>query len=100
MDELSYIQEAPCLIVGDLNAELADLLTLSRLTSTGWTDLGSSAALWGEIPSKPTCRAPSSRANATVRDNILASPQPLSIIKGFSIVDDHSFVHTPSYLAA
>ena len=84
--------ECPCLILGDLNAEPEDLPTFQYLTSLGWTNLGASAALWDQVPNKPTCVAPGHHSRATIRDYILASPMALPLVAGFSVDFEDTFV--------
>ena len=75
----------PTFIVGDINADPADLPTLSDLLTTqGWTDLGAAAATWGQPASQPTCITKQSNA-ATRRDYMFCNASALSLVRGLFV---------------
>ena len=79
LDELSSIPDTePTLIVGDFNADLADLDTTQRMLASGWTDLGSL------YDTSPTCFA-AATSDGTRRDYAFANAAALHCIIGFTI---------------
>ena len=91
LDELRFLPECPCLVLGDFNAEPSDLPTLRKVTGLGWTNLGASAEMWNQLPNVPTCRAPNVSGPGTVRDYIIASPMCLPLITHFAVHSDEAF---------
>ena len=79
VNELTVVPDKePCLIVGDLNADLTNLTAVQHVLSTGWKDLG---ALYDD---SATCFA-STTAKGTRRDYALANPAALQVITGFRV---------------
>ena len=70
-------------VMGDFNADRADLPTALSAMAKGWTDLGANPA-WSQGGPEHTCYAhPSSPG--TRRDFILCSPKLLPVIAGFRV---------------
>ena len=75
----------PAFLVGDVNAEPADLPALQELLlNLGWTDLGAAAAMWGQPASVPTCLTKKSN-EPTRRDYIFFSPAALALVRGLVV---------------
>ena len=71
--------DGPAIIAIDLNADTADIPTLSdALDSHTWIDVGAHAAAWGRPSSDFTCIAPNTLA-PTRRDYIFANRQAFEI---------------------
>ncbi len=80
--------DGPTLIAIDLNADTADIPTLSdALDSHTWIDVGAHASAWGRPSSDYTCIAPNTLA-PTSRDYIFANPQAFDLVRDFYV--DHT----------
>ena len=90
------IKRVPIMIVGDLNADVEDLLLLYDLVKEHrWRDFGASANIWGGEAKQPTCFALNS-SEATRRDYMIVSPLWFKSVAGFEVTPCDSFsVHQP-----
>ena len=82
--------DGPKYIMGDMNATIADIMSLNLaiLTPEGeshaWHDVGALAELWGQTPSEPTCRAYNAK-HATRRDYVIANTEGFELIESFEV---------------
>ena len=87
----------PALIVGDFNADMSSLASMSGALERGvLLDVGYHANRWGQPAAEPTCRAPGA-AQPTRRDYVIANPDAFRLIAGFSL-DNQSELDVHSIL--
>ena len=82
-DEISAQGDEYVMLMGDFNADHADLPTAADVLGRGWTDLGACPA-WAPDGPQNTC-FPQQSSVGTRRDFVLCSPKLLPFIAGFRV---------------
>ena len=82
-DEISAQGDEYVMVMGDFNADLADLPTAADVLGRGWTDLGACPA-WAPDGPQSTC-FPQQSSVGTRRDFVLCSPKLLPFVAGFRV---------------
>lgn len=96
LDEMTHYHVAPCLSLGDLNADIADITSVASDIDDGIVqDIGSLSALG---PTTPTCRPPNG-GRPTRRDYMFAIPSLVPYITSFAVRDLHLPVHSALFLS-
>ena len=81
----------PTCIVGDVNADLADIHSLqSLIIDLGWIGLGAKARIWGQPDNEFTCVTANTKV-PTRRDFVLANPELFPLVTNFGVVHGNVF---------
>ena len=99
LDELSCDIKLPTCILGDVNADPADIPSLlDLLENEGWTDCGAKASIWGGTDNQHTCQAPNT-TKSTRRDYAFVNDLLLPAVTSFQVEQSDVFpTHQPIFL--
>ena len=82
LDDHALRPEGACLIVGDVNADPADVPAIKCTLQQGWSDLGAQADQWGQPPCAYTCLAQQA-LQPTRRDYAFANATAIQLVSFF-----------------
>ena len=99
IQEIGDRHHGPVCLQGDINADTADIPSISNLLDEqGWVDCGAVASWWGGQDAVGTCQAPNT-SRTTRRDYMFVNQHLLPSVRTFRVEQEDRFpTHQPTYL--